>query len=342
MTHADQDQPMDRSAMMAALEERGFDTSLITDDMPDELLAEILRCGQPDQDQGDGSQQYTAEDLIPAPAGAKTITDATLAEGCSKMDDMDSDRGDVGGVYADDSKDNLDNLPRNKGSSPMVPVSTPYAGNTSQLATAGASKHPKNIKISYGELKGAISQIVREEISQAIKGQQTTLQELNKFSEEQRASNKRAMVTSFVEAELKSGRIKPFELDDSDPNRRTLFQRLMAADSRQIVHKFKDAKGQTVEKTELDLQMDEIRSHPVGRFSELTRAGDRGQANGTAQKKNDKGLVEDEEVDKVRTFAEENRKDLETAGTSVEKFCERFQKKRTKQPDYTAAEYLGA
>ncbi len=236
---------MSREEMLKALSERGVDCSLITDAIPDPLLAEWLRSVD---DSGEESDDDDAEG-----------SDESYDDDEDRPDEMDdSDEDDEDKKKLDEMSDEDDEEDEDKKGLPMKPASM-------------------NCSSKYAERRKQIRHLVSTEIARGIKAlrkeAQTTRTEAEKFAEERRAAeraiDKKGTVEKFCEAKLKEGKLLPRDLDRA--NVANVFDRLMRADSRVVVQKYAEKDGKEIELTEFDLQLREIDSKVPMQFGERFR-----------------------------------------------------------------------
>lgn len=176
-----------------------------------------------------------------------------------------------------------------------------------------------------------VSEIVKREVKAALAGSQQDLEAVRRMTRQQVASQKRETIRAFCEEMKAEGKVLQSQLDDSD-GQPTLIDRLMRADATNVVRVFSEG-GKRVTKTELDLQMDEIRNGPaVAYFGERMH-----QPLGKGGKTGD-----DAEVAKLRRhyrrFSEGYRKNGQTEDAMVRAFTAERTKRR---PGLTVEEYTG-
>lgn len=303
--------PMSREEMLAALAEKGMDTALLSDAVPDELLAEMLRVLS-SHDEPDGDEQVAEE----SPAEQEMAEDADVPAPEGEQADEEMAEDEAGPTDAESAKAYLEkamkhyeaarkhfekyNAPEEKGKGEDVQVATMSEQKVAALVEAAVAKALKT------QAKGAVA-------------------ELRKFSEEQVASQKKLAVDAFCESRLKAGKILPAELDPANPA--NLKARLLRADSRSTVAKFSE-KGKTVELTELDLQMREVDARPAFKFGERIVATKPGEA------------AEDEQVAEIESHYEQFSEQFGRAGVTKDRFVSGFKAERKMNPKLTAADFL--
>lgn len=258
---------MDRQAMIDQLAAMGYDTSKITEVMPDEALAMVVEMAK---------SKAPEAPVEPPPAA--------------------------------DMSANAEPPPA---PTPAATAPAPAPAPAPHVPTA----QPSQVIMKYNEdLKR-----VKEEL-EAVKAQ----------TEQQLMNAKKANVQAFCESMVKAGKLLPSEIDATS-GKPTIVERLLRADASRVVHKFKE-NGKDIAKTELDLQMDEIRNRPeLVSFSE--RIGQKPPKRDGA----------DEELEKVQRFSEQASfvKAQQAAGRTPADFVEGFKKARAKMPALTAQQYAG-
>jgi hypothetical protein len=158
------------------------------------------------------------------------------------------------------------------------------ATNADSYVPGGLTKHPAKVTLQYSEqrLQRFMEQATKAATVAAVEELRKELvpvrNQVTQFMENAKKNN----VKAFCESRVKAGKIFPAEMERT-PQRPSLFDRLMRADARKVVHKFKEKDGKTIGMTELDLQMAEIDSRKPFFFGERlkdpvdprTAAGDR-------------------------------------------------------------------
>jgi hypothetical protein len=195
--------PMDRAAMITFLQERGVDVALITDAVPDPLLAELVRLHQE--------------------------LEALKAEG--------------GG----------------------------NGGEGGEAASGASGRQPKAISLKFSaEQEAQIQQRIKSLVDEQL-GRINDV--ASKVTAEQRnAAVERAKgtVRDFCARMVKDGKMESAEADETSP--RSVVSRLLRMAEVPTVHRF-STNGKTTEKTELQLQMEEIEARPSRKFSERIISG---------------------------------------------------------------------
>ncbi len=167
----------------------------------------------------------------------------------------------------------------------------------------------------------AVEKAVQKAVA-ALKTEGTsTLSELHKFAEETRSAEKKRAVDDVIDRLSREGRLPRVQ-------REAVRARLLRADSKSVVEKFKEGRS-TVEATEFDLQVRELQKAPS-----LFRQG----ARGTTPAGSDSV---DDEVATVERFSESNDfgAALRAAGKTPDQYVEAFKEARKKKPTLTAKQY---
>ncbi len=333
-----EDGTMDRDGMMQALAEHGLDMEAVKD-VPDPALAEMLRVCEAKDDAAHAEDEEKTD--VPPPE-EEPPPDAPMAEGDEEEDDEDDeddddepppDRPMAEGEDDDEDDEFCDDDMHVEGDEDEVTTMAPVAA--APPARPMSARRPKKVQTTMHYSERAVKKVVKAAVTEAVKQVRKEFAGVREQTEQLSASQKRANVTAFCEAQLAAGKVMPAELDDQGGKRPTLIDRLLRADARQVVRKFTE-KGKTVELTELDLQMKEIEERPViVRYGERVKSSAGGRADGSG---------EGDEVEKVRAFAHRQeivdalRANDQTPAQFVQKFCEL----RKARPDLTAAEFGAA
>jgi hypothetical protein len=159
--------------------------------------------------------------------------------------------------------------PASPGPSPMSQDDNTNPKNTQANLGEPMSgpRQPTKRVISEHFSEEKLAQIVSAEVAKALKGQvQSSIDELTKFAETEKAARKKDSVEAFCEASLKAGRLTAAEYKSraaGGPDG-SVYRRLLRADSQQVVTKFKETTtGKMVELTEFDMQKREIEQRPT-------------------------------------------------------------------------------
>ena len=292
---------MDRQQMIAKLTAAGVDAALLTDAVPDPVLAEMCRLAE---GKGGGGDEFADADFDGDMARHPADRMAKMREHARKYADM----------YAARCK----KMGENMGTVP---------GSTEGLVKPG-DKPDAVTPDKFAELaKPLIERAVSAALEQERKKAGSALEQLDAREAELR----RQSVEKFCENMVKAGKVLPAELDRGDPKspRPTLVDRLLRADARQKVHKFSE-NGKTVELTELELQMREVESRP-----QLVRFGERSVKTGPGG-----AAGRDGEKAKVKEHYERFSEDFRRMGTTEEELTKAFEAAQKRDPDLTAAKFL--
>lgn len=276
----------------------------------------------------------------------KGLNDKQMAEACRMHDELTRDKDDdhedhdekepsdeeVGKMSEEERKEKAEafSARSKKYASYAAKFSMKHDEPASEPEPTGGSGDPppKKTTVTHQFSEKAVRQIVASAVAEVRK----EFIPIREQTEQLAANTKRANIQKFCEAMVASGKVLAAEMDPGDPKnpRPTLADRLMRADARTVVHKFREG-GKEVALTELDLQMREIEARPVlQRFGERVKTGD-----------SKPGDVE-EETGKVRRFAESNAdfaKALEAAGRTPEEYVAAFAKAKKENPRLTAKQY---
>lgn len=146
-----------------------------------------------------------------------------------------------------------------------------------------------------------------------------TITQLNKFSEDLTAAEKRRGVDAFIDRMVREGRLAPALREQTR-------DRLMRADCKSVIHKFSEG-GKTLELTEYDLQTRELEKQPT-LFSE--RFASPTSATGS----------DDVEVAKVEQHYEMFAEQFDQLNTTKDEFVGAFTARRKRDRKFTAKQYL--
>lgn len=301
---------MSRDELLQKLQGMGFDMGLITDQIPDEVLAEMIRVAdaagqEPDGDEGDAGDQGDQGDQQ-MDDSKDTDTDTSSQDATDDTKKADQSMDDSQDTSDDSQKDDM-----------MAQAQKMMDCAKQMMEKYGSKKMAEPRKYSERELNAAVDRAVARALKKHVTG---TVGELKKFAEEQVASQKRASVDAFCERMSREGRILPAE-------KASIHARLMRADSKTCITKFKEKSGRIAELSELDLQMKEIEARP-------TLFGERFKAPLTGTQS------EDAEIAKVEEHFEQFSEGFNRVGTTREKLVAGFKAARKHTPNLTAAEYL--
>jgi hypothetical protein len=292
--------PMDREEILKRLAQHGCDLEAIKG-ADDATLAEMLRvCEAKDDQAGGGEEEFDDGELLddvvpndgrtnmddkeePMPERAEGEKMMAYAERVKKWADMVMRNGATG--YMDDvtGEGTLTQQQGNDSEGPPIPNAEGAAMPKKTTVTHQYSERTRQLAREAAEAK--TRQMIRQEIRAALKGgADRSIAELQKFREETIAAEKKRAVEAFCEAQHTAGKLTPAEykpVKAGGPDG-SVYRRLLRADSRTGVTKFREKTGKVVEFTELDEQMREIESRP-SKFSEhfkdpVRRAGANGKA----------------------------------------------------------------
>lgn len=348
---------MNRDDLIAALGEHGIDTGTLKD-APDEALAEMLRVCEDkdeqhseydDEEEGkDGDREDMDDDQKPDehdPFGEFAEDELPDPE----TDEEKKDYAERARAYAEHLRRYVGRakkymqkycqmdrhaegqLPPDKG----MPADTTEGGPEPMAdgsPVTALTRQPKKTTLMHQYSERRIADVVRREVQRALSGQvKQKMDQFEKFTEEQMSSQKKAAIEAFCEARLKAGKILPFELDSDNPA--NLFDRLMRADAKTVIRKFKE-NGKEQRLTELEMQMREIDQRPARAFSEQVRSAKYGK---NGKKGEEEADIEVEKVEEAYDRFSENFK-----GTSKQTFVDGFKIERKHHPQLTAEDYLEA
>lgn len=278
---------MDRNQMLDALKQLGFDVSKITDAVPDECLAEMLRLAG----NGNGAPE-SLDQVPPAPDGQFSDDNVYKGDGtyCDRrrMDDADSDgtampRTDAGAdsdVYRDGRT--LRHTSQNESLNAPGVASPAGAGHASQSAPAVAASvagvqdpkgmpmpQPRSITRTEKTEKHTFAALNEEQlvtlVSQILDGKLQPLaakqREIEQQANARLASERRSGVLAFCDRMVKGGKLLPTE-------RPKLEAALLAASTQKVLKFGHGADAQT--KSQFDLLTEAIESRPpILRFAEM-------------------------------------------------------------------------
>jgi len=321
--HHDEGVTMNREEMLAKLEALGVDVSGFTPEaISDEALENI--CGVVCE-HGEGGGEPP-----PMPPDAHTPGEGVMGEPPPEIPgtvDTEGMVGHGGKNYSEGRKKFAEHCKKRFGEE----ISKAIGGGMLPEPYPGMAK-PK----AFGEQGDAVAAAAGDPTKRAsAKDSRESNPDMNKFSEdrivaalEKRIAGRIAPavarveqftkqisdgeVTKFCENMLAEGRIKAADLDETNPKVRSLRQRLLAADATTPILKFSEG-GKVIQKTERDLQMDEIRARPSQPRRVMVRSGQ-----GDAVPATEAGLIR---------FAESNPDvfaAMAKVGTSQKEFVETY------------------
>lgn len=292
--------PVNREEMIAELAKHGMDTAVLTDDVPDSALAEMLRI-------------FSDKDALTEP-GDEPAPDQDVMDGMDGATDMEE-------------------LPE-----PANEMEAQKFSAHAKKLMAKARKHFEKYcsgpdKAKMGEEEGQpVEDAPMEKMSElekavlkAVKRQQRSI---NKFAEQHAANLKKQTIDSFIQTRKEAGKILPYELDQTNPA--NLRDRLMRADAITPVRTFSE-RGKKVELTELDLQMKEIDNRKPFTFSERMKAGKAGTNHLEAA---------DHETAELEAHYEMFSEQFSKQGTTKEAMIKAFKGEKSMRPQLTVDEFL--
>jgi hypothetical protein len=141
------------------------------------------------------------------------------------------------------------------------------------ISMAGAFKGtPVGEPVKFADIQAQVKAFVRESADAELKRIAEAGDRERKAREDREAEERVSTVRSFCDRAAKENKISAG--DNDEKNQTSVRSRLVRqARDAQPVRKFTDAKNNTVEKTELQLQMDEIEAREPRRFTEKVGAG---------------------------------------------------------------------
>jgi len=172
---------MPRDEMLKKLAELGVDCSVITDAVPDEVLAEWLRSADDRADQNDEEDEDATEDMD------------------DDMDDMPDDMDDSNDEAApDDEVDDVQGPPK-------------------KMGEKCATKYSERQKLS--RLRKMLA-VETKRALKAAKSARHERAETERFAEERRSAQKREVIETVKTASIAAGTTIPAEWDTGDPSNR--------------------------------------------------------------------------------------------------------------------------
>ncbi len=292
--------PMDREALLKRLAELGYDVGLLTESVPDPVLAEMVRVTEDalDQSEPDGDEEVADE-----------VPDEQLAE----EDEEDKDKEPPKGTEPPHSDHGDDEEPMPPEDREDEKAMAEYGRAMAEYAD-NCRAHKEGATVTktaaqFTELKGQQAK---------LKGQ---LDALQKFAEGRMAAEKRATVTAELDALVASGKVLPAERDGG------LDDTLYSLTTDKIL-KFSE-KGKTVERSPFDQMLLALKNRPVlVRFGERVKAGQPVKGEDDADKA------------KITQHFERFSEDFGRHGMTKEKLVAGFEAERKRRPKLTADEYL--
>jgi len=283
-----------RDDLLAALAQYGVDTSKLTDVVPDDVLSELCRAFEsianaqpaeeppPDPDNPVEPPVVENDEQFPDPGNADKAM--ALYKHARKM-------AEKYGCKVDDVE------------KPVTPADDNGA-----------------LKMSEKDIQAVVDQAVQKAVAAVTAQSESALGTLQKFNEENLASERKRTVDGIIERASAAGRLPPVEKE-------TVRKRLMRADTK-TVHKYTEGKT-VVEGTEFDLQVKELESRPV-LFGEVIRGGRSAGGNTT----------EEVEVEKVAQHWETYSETFTKIGTDKDELVKAFKTQRKTEKDLTAEKFL--
>ena len=338
---------MNREEMVKKLADLGYDVSKITDTTPDEVLAETLKAIQvaatakADTTMADGEEddKEKTEDMDEGEepkteaekAAAYDAIMAALEEGDDDEDDGTQAFADaMNRAYADLDKPELSDEDKANLKNVLENVASMMEGDPDEDKEKEEMDKAEMTE-AFSELAAKLEKQFDEKVASAAKELAAKADEakatVTKFSEDQASSTKRSMIEKFCEAETKSGKIQPWELDESNPKVPSIKQRLYNADARNVVHKYSE-NGKEVAMTQLDFVLEAIRSRKPETFAD--------KVPGASFK-----VSEDAEIAKIEANYDKFSETYQKHGTTKESMVKAFKARRQGKPDLTADEFIG-
>lgn len=309
--------PMDRQAMIQALADHGCDTSVLTDAVPDEALAEMLRlCDAKDNDQEageydeeEGQEDMSAYDESKLEEPRDEPHREKLAEKFRAMGKFAA-----AGLrkYCGDKMDDQ-----------AMPPDAMGAAKADEEGGAAMPQQPKKTTVTHQFSEADTRRVIREEIAAALKKEvQGSIDELTKFREDYAASEKLKGTESAVDLRIKAGRLPPSEREHT-------IALLMGMDAKRV-EKFSEG-GKVKQMTAYDRFLHMIDQRPTlftERFKGAAADGKAGTPGG-----------EDAEVQKVKDTFERFSESF-PRGTKVETLVKGFEAERKHNKRLTAEDFL--
>lgn len=337
---------MNRDEMLKKLADLGFDVSKVSDTTPDELLAETLKSIQAAatakeamDEKTEGEEEEKTEDMDekqPETIEEKAAAyDAIMQQLETEGDDDDGQAfaDAMNRAYSDLDKPELSDEDKQNLKAVLEHVAANAEGDpedeeTEMTKEEMAEMFSEGFKILRDELKAELAADAKKHTDALTAKADETKATVTKFSEEQEASSKRAMIDKFCEAEGPAGskKIRPDELDESNQKVPSLRQQMYFADAKTVVHKYTE-NGKEVGMTQLDMLMESVRARKPETFSEKIPASG-------------KPLPEDGEIAKIGAHFEQFSESFLGLGQTKEKLVEGFKVRRKMNPTVTAEEYL--
>lgn len=297
-------QPMDRQAMLDMLGKHGVDVSGITDAVPDQVLADLLRVLEGTEH---AAENPPPEQVAPEPQPGEESGTPAGKPGMGGDPTMMGDGPEDWPEPKDDAEKAAYRERCKKYMEHARKMSAKYGEDADDAEaiedtdTTPSMMKDKGLPMKMSEVKALVARAVKDALATQAKG---SLGELQKFAEETRAAERKRAVESVIDRLGREGKLAPSE-------RSAVHARLLRADARTVVSKFSEA-GKTVEATEFDLQVRELERRAT-RFGEQFKA--------PVSTENEGG-----EKETVQKFAEMNTRAFELAGTSPKDFVSTWEK----------------
>ncbi len=221
---------MSRAEMIDALGKMGFDTSTITDGVPDEVLAQML----------------AALPTEPSPAPDAAMADMSRDDMIAALQQAGYDPNELTGLSDEDLKALYD--------AEFPPEAAPAAAPVATMSERTPKKKEERV-IKFSEISGLIASLVDAASKGIEKRFEMKLGAIRRQTASLDGNAKKSAVVKFCEALREEGKILPLNFD-------SVVARLLRADHVRRVHKFSEG-GKTSYLTELDLQQDELRRGPI-------------------------------------------------------------------------------
>lgn len=309
--------PMNRQEILEQLAGHGIDTSAITDAVPDEALAEMLRvCDAKDHEGEEGEFGEGDGDLPEAPEDQKDSY-AERARAYGERVRRMAERGrkylekycSMGKMDDAIGQDTVGTVTPN--AEPPTPASPTMPQQPSKITT---TQH-----FSEAQVQTLVNKAVKAALDQHVAG---SVAQLQKFREEYEASEKLKTTESAVDARVKAGRLPPAEREHT-------IALLMGMDAKKV-EKFSEG-GKVKSMTAYDRFLHMIDARPSLFSERFKQPAPGGKAGGKGD--------DDEEVAKVQdTF--ERFSEVFPRGTKVETLVKGFRAERKHNAKLTAADFL--
>lgn len=295
--------PMDRQQMIEELARHGCDVSHITDAVPDDVIAEMLRvCDDKDAGQAEGYMEQVESGKAhdwPEPDGDEQK--AKYRERAKK--------------YYEHAKKHYEKY----GDTPAVGGSAPGGDDVDALTVKRRDEEPARMS----EIESIIRRVIDEKASGAIG-------RIERFSEEREAAEKKRSVDALVDQLSREGRLAPSEKEGER-------QLLSMLDARTL-HKFSEG-GRPVERSAFDHRVKQLKARPC-KFGEVFKSA--GKTTGSAANSSGGGGGEHEDADeaKIAQHFDENSHLFERVSASKEDLIGGFKAAKKYDKTLTAESYL--